>query len=146
RYSAPHVLIATGGHPLVPVIPGAGLGITSDGLFELDAAPRNVAIVGSGYIAVEFGGVLMALGSRVTLVLRFDAVLRTLDRMLGKHLLEQMQASGIEVVTNAVPSSVAREADGLALETADGRKLTGFDCLLWAIGRGPSTHGLGLDA
>src|SRR5690606_10547364 len=70
RYSAPHVLIATGGHPLVPVIPGAGLGITSDGLFELDAAPRNVAIVGSGYIAVEFGGVLMALGSRVTLVLR----------------------------------------------------------------------------
>src|SRR5690606_28559473 len=87
-----------------------------------------------------------ALGSRVTLVLRFDSVLRTLDAMLGKHLLEQMQASGIEVVTNAVPSSVAREADGLAIDTADGRRLAGFDCLLWAIGRGPSTHGLGLDA
>jgi glutathione reductase (NADPH) len=146
RYTAPHVLIATGGYPRLPGIPGAELGITSDGFFDLEAAPRNVAVVGSGYVAVELGGVLSALGSRVSLVLRFGGLLRTFDRMLSDNLLECMRATGVDVVTNAVPVGLTREAQGLTLATADGRKLAGFDCVLWAIGRAPSTSDLGLDA
>src|SRR5690606_39884290 len=98
RYSAPHILIATGGHPNVPDVPGAELGITSDGFFELEERPQRVAIVGSGYIAVEFGGVLRALGSDVTLFCRFDRVLRRFDTLLSDHLLVHMRAAGIHDV------------------------------------------------
>ncbi|HMB73432.1 MAG TPA: FAD-dependent oxidoreductase, partial [Gammaproteobacteria bacterium] len=77
RYTAPHVVIATGGAPLVPEIPGAEHGMTSDGFFELDALPGRAAIVGSGYIAAEIAGVLRALGSDVSLIVRRDTVLRS---------------------------------------------------------------------
>jgi glutathione reductase (NADPH) len=128
----------------VPAIEGAELGITSDGFFELEALPRRVAIVGSGYVAVELGGVLRALGSEVSLFVRFDGLLRGFDAMLGEHLLHEMQSAGIEVITHAAPRSLAR-AETLALHTEDGRAFGGFDTLLWAVGRAPTTAALGLE-
>ena len=143
RYGATHVLIATGGYPTVPAIPGAELGITSDGFFGLDRRPERVAVIGSGYIAVELAGVFNALGSDVVQFLRYEHVLRAFEEMLGGQLMEHMRASGIELVTRAVPATV-HSGEGLALTTEDGRVFEGFDSLLWAIGRSPSTGELDL--
>ena len=140
------VLIATGGYPGVPELPGADLGITSDGFFELERLPARTAVVGSGYIAVELAGVLRALGSEVVQFVRYDSVLRSFEEFLGRRLVEQMRAAGIDVVTGAVPESVRSGDGGLALVTADGRTFDGFDCLLWAVGRRPNTAGLDLSA
>jgi glutathione reductase (NADPH) len=145
-YRAGHIVIATGGHPRVPQIPGAELGGTSDDFFELDERPRRVALVGSGYVAVEFAGVLRALGSEVVVAIRHDSLLRHFDAVLGERLLEEMRATGIEVVTEFVARKLTRSGGGIALEGTDGRHLSGFDCVLWAIGRQPRTAELGLAA
>jgi hypothetical protein len=92
---APQVVIATGGRPSVPAIPGAEYGITSDGFFELADRPQRVAVVGSGYIAVELAGVFAALGSEVTMVLRRDRVLRNFEAMLGTGLRKIMEDDGV---------------------------------------------------
>ena len=142
---APQVVIATGGRPLVPAIPGAQLGITSDGFFALESRPARVAVVGSGYIAVELAGVFAALGSRVSLVLRRERVLRHFDSMLGEALLKIMRDDGLDIVTHAVPQALERDVDGsLRLLTADGRILGPWDCVVWAIGREPLVDDLGL--
>ena len=145
RYRAPHILIATGGYPLKPPIPGAELGIDSDGFFELEALPRKLAVVGSGYIAVELAGVMRSLGSDVTVLVRYDGLLRKFDAMLGASLAQHMHDAGIVLVAGATPSALTRERDGLALDTSAGR-FTGFDALIWAIGRSPNTATLGLEA
>ena len=106
RYRAEHVVIATGGYPRVPELPGAERGITSDGFFELEAQPERVAVVGSGYIAVELAGVFRALGSEVSVFVRFDRLLRSFDPMLSEHLMNNMGAAGIEIVSGAVPRAV----------------------------------------
>ena len=100
---AAHILIATGGFPTVPEVPGAELGITSDGFFELDAQPNRVAVIGSGYIAVELAGVFRALGSEVAQFMRYDGVLRAVEETLGRHLMEHMLESGIEMISGACP-------------------------------------------
>ena len=146
RYAAAHVIVATGGRPRVPSIKGATFGITSDGFFDLERLPRRVAVVGSGYVAVELGGVLRALGSEVTVLVRFDGLIRSFDALLSDHLAAQMQAAGIDIVTGAVAHAVESESGGLTLTTADGRKLAGFDTLIWAVGRAPNTGDLGLDS
>ena len=144
RYVAEHVLVATGGHPIVPKVPGAELGITSDGFFDLDRLPARVAIVGGGYVAVEFAGVFRALGADVSVFVRSDRLLRYFDSVLSHELMRQMTAQGIEIVTSATPAAV--ESDSmLTLGTADGRRFAGFDTLIWAIGRAPNTAQLGLD-
>jgi glutathione reductase (NADPH) len=144
RYAAEHVVIATGGYPRFPELPGAEFGISSDGFFELAALPHRAAVIGSGYIAVELAGVLQALGCQVSLFVRFDSVLRYFDAMLSEQLMTSMRASGVEIVTGAVPKAVSGE-DKLTLETEDGRRFADFDTLLWAIGRAPNTRGLGLE-
>jgi glutathione reductase (NADPH) len=144
-YTAEHVVIATGGYPKVPALEGAGLGITSDGFFALEQRPRKVAIVGSGYVAVELGGVLSALGAETSLFVRQDRVLRDFDGLLSDQLTKQMAAAGIEIVTRAVPKAVRGAPGDLALEAADGRSFRGFDTLLWAIGRVPRTDSLALE-
>jgi len=122
RLEAPHVVIATGGRPAVPAIPGAEYGITSDGFFALEARPPRVAIVGSGYIAVEIAGVFAALGSRVSLIIRRDRVLREFEAMLGDGLMKIMRDEGIDIVTGATPRALDRDIDGsLRLLTVDGR-------------------------
>lgn len=143
--SADHIIIATGGHPIIPDLPGAELGITSDGFFELDRCPERVAIVGSGYIAVELAGMLCALGSKVTVLVRKERVLRSFDTMLSDGLMSEMQTSGIDIITEAIPSGLTQSSDGIALDCRDGRRFSGYDELIWAVGRAPNTATLGLD-
>jgi glutathione reductase (NADPH) len=144
--TAPHVTIATGGRPAVPAIPGAELGITSDGFFALESRPERVAIVGSGYIAVELAGAFAGLGSKVSVVVRHEGVLRHFDTMLGAALAREMAGDGIELVTQAVPAALTADGAGRTLHLEDGRALGPFDCVLWAIGREPLSADLGLGA
>ena len=146
KLTAKHIMIATGSKPLVPAIPGAELGITSDGFFDLEQRPERVAVVGSGYIAIELAGILSSLGSKTTLVLRTERALKEFDAMIGQATLKILRDQGVEVATGAVPEALARNADGtLELDVRDGRRLHPFDTLIWAIGRGPVTHDLGLN-
>jgi glutathione reductase (NADPH) len=146
RVTAERILIATGCEPIIPSVPGASLGITSDGFFELASQPKRVAVIGSGYVACELGGAFRALGSHVSLFLRKNRVLASFDSMLGTALLREMQSDGIEVHGEAVPAALEKAATGVAFLTADGRRFDGFDCVLWAVGRGPRTAALGLAA
>lgn len=147
RYSATHVLIATGGHPIVPEVPGANLGITSDGFFDLEQLPRKVAIIGAGYIAAELAGVLHALGSEVTLVLRREQLVMSFDPMLRENLMEHMRADDIEFLTNSQIVGLQRETDGtLTLHFDSGTRAGGFDTVIWAVGRAPNTRALDLNA
>ena len=143
---AERLVIATGGVPIVPDIRGAEYGITSDGFFELDERPQRVALVGSGYVAVELGGVFAALGSETTVLVRKDGVLRSFDQMLRAELADAMQRQGIEVETAVLPHALERSTDGLVLRAEDGREFGPFDKLIWAVGRAPNTADLGLAA
>lgn len=143
---APRVIIATGGRPIVPELEGAELGIVSDDFFALEARPQRVLVLGSGYVAVELGGVFNALGSDVTIATRRDGVLRDFDPALREVLMDQMRRDGVAIETHAVPAAVCRREDGIELLTVDGRRFGGFDQLLWAVGREANTEGLGLDA
>jgi glutathione reductase (NADPH) len=145
QYSAPNITIATGGRPTVPTIPGAELGITSDGFFALQTQPKRVAVVGAGYIAVEIAGVFNALESETHLLCRKHTVLREFDSMLSSTLVEVMQAEGPVLHTDSVPKSVSRNNDGsLTLHLENENSIT-VDCLIWAIGRTPSNDNIGLE-
>lgn len=146
RLCGDHVVIATGGRPTRPDLPGQELGITSDDFFRLEQQPRRVAVVGAGYIAVELAGMFAALGSSVALLLRKQQVLRSFDVLLRETLLEELSASGIDVVTRFEPRAVEGVDGGLVLRGDAGRCEQGFDCLLWAIGRTPNTRGWGLSS
>ncbi len=146
RYTAERVVIATGGQPIVPPIPGAGHGITSDDFFTLEAMPRRAIIAGSGYIAVELAGVLGALGCETRLVVRKDSVLRSFDPMLGSELLTAMRKDGIAIDTGVVPKALESRDGELFVHAEDQRTFGGVDCVLWAVGRRPNTDGLELDA
>jgi glutathione reductase (NADPH) len=145
RYTAEQVVIATGGTPAVPAVPGAEWGITSDGFFELESQPRRVAVVGGGYIGVELAGVFAALGSQVTVVLRQDRVLRGFDTILSDGLMKIMRDESVAIETWATPQALRRDGDGaLQLALQDGRELGPFDVLVWATGRDPASAGIGL--
>jgi glutathione reductase (NADPH) len=146
RYSGAHVVIATGGYPDVPRVPGAELGITSDGFFELDARPRRVAVVGSGYVACELASAFHALGSETQLFIRKDHLLTHFDVMLGKSLMREMLADGLAIHTGVVPSALLEQSGHRTLVAADGREFPGYDCVLWAIGRSADVAGLELRA
>lgn len=139
EYQAERIVIATGGQPMVPDLPGAELGITSDGFFELEEQPRRVLIAGSGYIAVELAGIFSGLGSETQVIVRKDGVLREFDKMLSSELMDTMQKSGIALDTGVIPASVSETDDGLVLMAEDGREFGPVDTLVWAIGRSPNT-------
>ncbi|XP_065183328.1 glutathione reductase, mitochondrial-like [Sycon ciliatum] len=147
-YTAPHICIATGGRPMVPDIPGAEHGITSDGFFELETQPKKVAVVGAGYIAVELAGIFGALGSEVDLFIRKEKVLRVFDDMLSEALMTELPRGGVAVHPHTQLQSVTKEADGTLTikRISDGKEVSGsgYDCLLWAIGRVPNIE-IGLD-
>jgi glutathione reductase (NADPH) len=146
RLTAPHILIAVGGRPMLPPIPGAELCITSDGFFALQKRPDRVAVVGSGYIAIEMAGILASLGAKTTLVLRGHKALKDFDSMLGESMIKIMRDEGIEVVTGHWPQALTRTASGaLEIESRDGRRLAPFDSIVCAIGRIPAIEGLGLE-
>ncbi|MBN2678920.1 glutathione-disulfide reductase [Acidithiobacillus montserratensis] len=142
---APHIVIATGGQPLWPDIPGAELGITSDGFFALEQKPRCVAIVGAGYIAVELAGVLHALGSDVSLVMRRHHFLNDFEPMLSEHLMDAMLHQGINLLAQRQVRALEQQEDGLCLHFQDGDCLGGLDTVIWAIGRQPNSSDLGLE-
>jgi glutathione reductase (NADPH) len=147
RYSAPHVLIATGSHPYVPDVVGAELGSTSDDFFALTHQPRDVAIVGSGYIAVELTSTLLALGSKVTMLVRGQSLLSHFDGMLGPALAEELRKDGATLHFNTSVTALRRGtvsgAPTINAELNNGQT-TEFDWLLWATGRSAVTDGLGL--
>lgn len=145
RFSAPHIIIATGGEPNIPALPGAELGITSDGFFALNERPPRVGIVGSGYIAIELAGVLSSLGSDVQLFARYDSVLRALDPMLQAGAIEALESHGVKVQLHSVPAGLTETAAGIELTTEAGATAGPFDTLIWAIGRHPLTADIGLE-
>jgi len=146
RLTAAHVVIATGGYADVPRVPGAELGITSDGFFELEARPQRVAVIGSGYIACELASAFQALGSDAELFIRKDHLLTHFDVMLGKSLMREMIADGLPIHTGVVPSALLEHSGRKTLVAADGREFPEYDCVLWAIGRSPDVAGLDLRA
>jgi glutathione reductase (NADPH) len=143
RLSARHMVIATGGKPTLPDLPGAELGISSDGFFDLEAPPQRVAVVGSGYIACELAASFQELGSQVEQFVRKDRLLTNFDVMLGKSLMREVRAQGMIVQEQVVPAAV-RGGDQMTLLAQDGREFGGFDCLLWAIGREANVANLDL--
>ncbi len=144
--TADHIVIATGGRPTRPSIPGAEYGIDSDSFFALDGLPKRTAIVGAGYIAVEIAGVVNALGSETHLFVRKHAPLRSFDPLIFTTLVEVMKAEGPMLHTESAPQSVEKNADGsLTLHLTNGESYT-VDCLIWAIGREPATDNLNIEA
>ncbi|MDH3545644.1 MAG: glutathione-disulfide reductase [Gammaproteobacteria bacterium] len=144
RFRGERIAIATGGRPIVPDLPGARHGITSDDFFALEQRPQRVLIAGSGYIAVELGGVFSGLGSETQLVVRKDGVLRSFDAMLGSEVMAAMRKDGVDIATRVVPAALDKTNDGLVLRAEDGRSFGPVDCVLWAVGREPNTEGLDL--
>ncbi|PNH98406.1 glutathione-disulfide reductase [Vibrio diazotrophicus] len=146
HYTADNILIAVGGRPTIPNIPGAEYGIDSNGFFDLVEQPKRVAVIGAGYIAVEIAGVLNALGTETHLFCRKESPLRSFDPMIIETLVEVMNAEGPTLHTHSVPKEVVKEADGsltLHLENGESQNV---DTLIWAIGRHPATDAINLAA
>jgi glutathione reductase (NADPH) len=144
RVTAKHIVIATGGHPVRLPIPGAELGIISDAAFYLPHMPQRVAIIGSGYIAVEFAGIFAALGAQVDLVYRQPLPLRGFDLDLRESLAEALGAQGVALHPGCRPVKIAADGDERVLTFGEGRTLR-TDLVFFATGRVPATKGLGLD-
>lgn len=145
RYTAGRILVATGSRPQQPDIEGHELALTSEAIFVLDALPRHALIVGAGYIALEFGSILNALGVEVTVVHRGEEILRGFDADLRKHLHAELEVKGVEVRLNTQVKSLAAKGARVEATLDDGTK-TVTDFPLFAIGRVPNTDDLGLDA
>lgn len=149
QLSAKHVLIACGGEPSAPVIPGIEHCITSDGFFDLEEQPKKVATIGAGYIAVEMAGIYHGLGSESHLFFRGKTVLRHgFDPFIVDTLMEEMKEHGPHLHPLSTPERIERPTPGgpITVVTADGSKHEGFDSVLLAIGRKPVTNLLNLGA
>lgn len=150
RYAAPHVLVATGGYPIVPNIPGAEHGITSDGFFEIDELPPKLAVVGAGYIAVELAGVMHAVGVETHMFIRGDEFLRKFDPMIAKTMTKRYEDTGMHIHKNykgMKEVKLLRDGKGaeklLKLTFDDGSEME-VNEVLWAIGRAPQVENLNL--
>ena len=147
HYTADHIVIAPGGYPVIPPIPGAEHGITSDGFFALTEQPKRVVVVGAGYIAVELAGVLNGLGSEVTMLLRRKHFLSSFDAMLRDTLMEEMNNAGVNIMSSINVEKIDKDNnDQLTIHCSGGVTLENVDALVWAIGRAPNTAPLSLDA
>ena len=146
QLTAEHILIATGGTPFVPQIPGIEHAITSNEVFDLPQLPQQVLIVGGGYIAVEFAGILNGLGAQVTLCYRGEQVLRGFDDDVRAHLFEEMVKKGITVLLHQDVARIDKLADGRLSVDVTGAQASNLvvDTVLYATGRVPNTVVLGL--
>ncbi|MBW0235959.1 MULTISPECIES: glutathione-disulfide reductase [Pseudomonas] len=145
RYTAKHILIATGGWPQIPEIPGHEYAISSNEAFFLKALPKRVLVVGGGYIAVEFAGIFQGLGAETSLLYRGEMFLRGFDGAVRKHLHEELTKRGMDVQFNADIARIDKQADGsLKATLKDGRELIA-DCVFYATGRRPMLDNLGLE-
>ncbi len=146
-YTADHIVIAPGGVPVVPDLPGKEHVLTSDGFFALEEQPQRVAVVGAGYIAVELAGLLNGLGSEVSLLLRKDHFLASFDAMLRDTLMEEMVEAGVNIMPRISVERIDRQGDGkLTLHCAAGVTLADYDAVIYAIGRRPNIDALNLEA
>ena len=144
-YSARHILIATGGWPLLPDIPGKELAISSNEAFHLQQLPRRVLVVGGGYIAVEFASIFHGLGAQTSLLYRGEMFLRGFDGAVRRHLREELDKKGLDLQFSSDIERIERLADGSLLATLrDGRELA-TDCVFYATGRRPMLDNLGLE-
>ncbi|MBF6031729.1 glutathione-disulfide reductase [Pseudomonas sp. P155] len=145
RYTAKNILIATGGWPQIPEIPGREHAIGSNEAFFLKELPKRVLVVGGGYIAVEFAGIFHGLGANTTLLYRGDLFLRGFDGSVRKHLQEELTKRGLDLQFNADIARIDKQADGsLKATLKDGRVLEA-DCVFYATGRRPMLDNLGLE-
>ena len=145
RYSAKHILIATGGWPHVPDIPGREHAIDSNQAFFLPQLPKRVLVVGGGYIAVEFASIFNGLGAQTSLLYRGELFLRGFDGAVRQHLREELSKRGLDLQFNSDIARIDKQADGSLLATLkDGRELA-TDCVFYATGRRPMLDNLGLE-
>jgi glutathione reductase (NADPH) len=145
RLQAPHIVIATGAQPRKLSLHGFDLGMVSDEVFTMHRLPRHVAIVGGGYIAVEFACLMQALGSQVELLAR-DGLLHGFDAELVRELCNQMSAQGIRVTTRSEVEGAKRGLRGIQLVDAQAGALGPYDAVIWAVGRVANTATLNLEA
>lgn len=144
HYTAPHIVIATGGQPIVPALPGAELGITSDGFFQLTQQPKKVAVIGGGYIGVELSGVLRALGSEVSIIALEDRLLERFDPMISQVLTHEMTQQGIAIHCGFQVSALSQDENGINVISNNNEFLSGYDSVIWAVGRSANTQSLNL--
>jgi glutathione reductase (NADPH) len=141
---AKHILVATGGKPNLPNIPGIEHSITSNEAFDLPDFPKRIIIAGGGYIAVEFAGIFAKLGAEVTLIYRGSSILRGFDEDMSNGLLAAYQKQGIKFIFNDVFSRIEKTPNGFIGHTKAGLALPA-DQIMFAIGRAPNSHCLGLE-
>jgi glutathione reductase (NADPH) len=149
RCTAAHILVATGGRPVRPAIPGSEHAITSDEAFQLPELPARVLIVGGGFIAVEFAGIFHGLGAEVTLAYRGEQILRGFDDDVRRHLHDALVSKGLDVRLQCQLAGIERRLDGsllASLTTAGEVGKLEADTVMFATGRVPATSGLGLEA
>ncbi|MFL5012584.1 glutathione-disulfide reductase [Rhizobium sp.] len=144
KISAETILLATGARPLVPQhLPGRELVITSNEAFHLESLPRRIAIVGGGYIAVEFAGIFSGLGVETILIYRGEQILRGFDSDLRSGLAAEMTKKGVEILTHADVERMQKSGDGIRLTLTDGR-IVGAGAVMYAVGRIPNTLDMNL--
>ena len=143
RITGEHILIATGGWPSLPKIPGIEHAITSNEALDLPELPKHISIVGGGYIAVEFAGIFNALGAEVHLIVRGDTILRGFDQTIREALHDEMMKAGIEIHTETQVESIEKTEDGYSLRL-NGAELMETNLIMYATGRAPNTKGIGL--
>ena len=145
QYTAKHIIIATGGQPTMPDIPGIEYAIDSDGFFELTEKPEGVAVIGSGYIGVELAGVLHGLGIQTHILIRGEHPLSRFDDMLGVTLLETMRHQGIKAHTQHQAVAITEQANGKkSIKCQNGSVISDIDAVIMAVGREPLTANLNL--
>jgi len=143
RHHAKHILVATGGWPVVPPFPGAELAITSNEIFDLPAFPQHLLVVGGGYIACEFASIFRGLGAQVTQLYRGEQILRGFDTDVSNFVAAEMRKKGVNLHTRSDVERIEREGDRLRVTLRDG-SMQIADQVLYATGRSPNTAGLGL--
>ena len=143
QYKCERILIATGGFPSIPDIPGKEHIVTSNEMFALEQLPKRLLIVGGGYIAVEFAGIMHGLGVETTLCYRGDKLLRGFDETVREFVAEEMQKKGIHILFNTNINSIEKSNNGFTAQT-DAEQPLESDLILYATGRTPNTDNLGI--
>jgi glutathione reductase (NADPH) len=144
RVTAKNILLATGGRPWIPEFPGSALALNSNDMFFLEELPKRIVVVGGGYIAVEFAGIMHGLGVETTLIYRGELFLKTFDRELREHLAVEMRNKGIHLHFSANVQSIAKHDDGLGVQLDSGKTID-CDAVMYATGRRPRIDNLGLE-
>jgi len=145
RHAAERILVATGGWPVPPEVPGGDLAISSNEIFDLAQFPRRLVVVGGGYIACEFASIFNGLGAKVTQLYRGEQILRGFDDEVRDFVANEMRKKGVDVRVGVKVSALERGADGIRVLLAGGGELLA-DAVLYATGRAPNSRGLGLES